>query len=333
VARPERPRHAHPLLRRPALAALRGWRTTPRPRATPPVFDETVPFIEAPPLQPGEQEAYGPARVSRETATLYEHCLRAIDKGTTAGAHGLPLFGSGDWNDGMNRGGRQGRGESVWLGWFLHSVLTAFAPVCEARGTRPAARGTGPRPDAWPGPGPCLGRRLVPRGTYDDGTPLGSAQNDECRIDRSRQSWAVSRAGAPGAGERAMDALRPTGAARQARSAPLHAALRRLGQEPGLHQGIPAGDPRERRPVHARRDWAVMAVAGLGSGDEAAELFHLLNPVNHARTPPRPSANKVEPLRRGGDVYAHPPTGRGGVDLVHGLGGWMYRLGWRASWA
>jgi cyclic beta-1,2-glucan synthetase len=295
------------------------------------ILDEAVPFIEMPPLQPGEQEAYGQARVSRETATLYEHCLRAIDKGTTAGAHGLPLFGSGDWNDGMNRVGAQGRGESVWLGWFLHTVLTAFAPVCEARGDAPraaryraeAGRLAQALDRAWDGD-------WYRRGTYDDGTPLGSAQNDECRIDSLAQSWAVLSGVAPPArAERAMDAVRAHLVQRGKRvillfTPPFDASA----QEPGYIKGYPPGIRENGGQYTHAAVWAVMAVARLGSGDEAAELFHLLNPVNHARTPSDAGRYKVEPYVVAADVYSHPAhAGRGGWTWYTGSAGWMYRLG------
>ena len=184
------------------------------------VLDEIVPFLEAPPLAPDSQEAYIQPRVSAERGSLFEHCLRAIDKGLTAGAHGLPLIGSGDWNDGMNRVGWQGRGESTWLGFFLHGVLAEFAPLCDERGDaeraeryrREAARLAAMLERTWDG-------EWYRRGYYDDGSPLGSAQNDECRIDSIAQSWAVlSGGGAPalrrprhGRGPRAPGAARASG--------------------------------------------------------------------------------------------------------------------------
>ena len=175
-------------------------------------FDERVPFLEAPALRPDQHEAYGDVVVSTDEGTLFEHCVRAIDKGLTVGSHGLPLFGSGDWNDGMNLVGIQGRGESTWLGFFLHSVLTAFAPMCDRRDDR--ARGDRYRQEAQRLAG-ALERawdwRVGTRrgGYYDDGTPLGSAQNDECRIDSVAQSWAVLSGAVPlKFAERAMDGVR-----------------------------------------------------------------------------------------------------------------------------
>ena len=220
------------------------------------VLDERVPFLEAPLLAPDEQESYGQPRVSAEDGTLFEHCVRAIDEGLTAGAHGLPLFGSGDWNDGMNRVGPEGRGESTWLGFFLHTVLTDFAPLCRgaerrrARRPLPRTRRGGSRPrleQAWDG-------EWYRRGYYDDGTPLGSAQNDECRIDSISQSWAVLSGAVPHRfAERAMDAVRTSLIARGSQiAAAAPSAVRSFGAGAGLHQGLPAGRPRKRRPVHAR---------------------------------------------------------------------------------
>src|SRR5437667_2068685 len=173
------------------------------------ILDELVPFLEAPVLAAGETEAYGQPRGSSESASLFDHCVRAIDKGLTAGAHGLPLIGSGDWNDGMNRVGVQGRGESVWLGWFLHAVLQQFIPLCETRDSARAARYAseasrlaGMLERSWDG-------EWYRRGYYDDGTPLGSAQNDECKIDSIAQAWAVLSGSVPlGFAQRALGVVR-----------------------------------------------------------------------------------------------------------------------------
>jgi cyclic beta-1,2-glucan synthetase len=175
------------------------------------VLDVAVPFLEAAPLEPGQGEAYGSPRVSPVSGSLFEHCIKAIDRALTAGVHGLPLIGSGDWNDGMNRVGHLGRGESTWLGWFLYNILTRFAPLCDARADDDRAgryRSEAERLAqvlelAWDGD-------WYLRGYYDDGTPLGSARSDECWIDAVAQSWAVL-SGAPTMhhrAERAMDAVR-----------------------------------------------------------------------------------------------------------------------------
>jgi cyclic beta-1,2-glucan synthetase len=295
------------------------------------VLDQQVPFLEAPPLAPDVLDAYGQPGVTAETASLFEHCLRAIDKGLTRGAHGLPLMGSGDWNDGMNRVGHEGRGESTWLGFFLHGILGDFAALCETRGDQARAdryRGEAQRlagmlEQTWDG-------EWYRRGYYDDGTPLGSGQNDECRIDAIAQAWAVLSGAVPlRFADRAMDAVRT------------HLIRRDLGvvllltppfdhsaQDPGYIKGYPPGVRENGGQYTHAAIWVVMAMARLGSGDEAVELFHMLNPVNHTRTPADVERYKTEPYVVAGDVYAHPAhAGRGGWTWYTGSAGWMYRAG------
>jgi cyclic beta-1,2-glucan synthetase len=295
------------------------------------VLDERIPFLEAPLLDPAEHEAYGQPVVSADTGTLYEHCARAIDKGVTVGSHGLPLFGSGDWNDGMNLVGGQGRGESTWLGFFLHAVLTAFAPICDrredrARGDRyrqEAQRLAGALERAWDG-------EWYRRGYYDDGTPLGSALNDECRIDSIAQSWAVLSGAVPQRfAERAMDAVRTFLMARGAQVLLLlHPPFDASAQAPGYIKGYPPGVRENGGQYTHAAAWIVMALARLGSGDEAAEVFHMLNPVNHARDAADVARYQIEPYVLAGDVYHHPVhRGRGGWSWYTGSAGWMYRAG------
>ena len=294
------------------------------------ILDELVPFLEAPVLAAGETEAYGQPRGSSESASLFDHCVRAIDKGLTAGAHGLPLIGSGDWNDGMNRVGHQGRGESVWLGWFLHTVLRQFIPLCETRDTARAARYAseasrlaGMLERAWDG-------EWYRRGYYDDGTPLGSAQNDEGKIDSIAQSWAVLSGVAPVKhAERAMDAVRTHLVRRAARVVlVLTPPFDQSAQDPGYVKGYPPGVRENGGQYTHAAVWTVMAVARLGNGDEAVELFHLLNPINHTRSAADVERYKAEPYVTAGDVYAHPAhAGRGGWTWYTGSAGWMYRAG------
>ena len=288
------------------------------------VLDASAPFLEAPLLAPDAQEAYGQPRISPEHGALFEHCIRAIEKGLTTGAHGLPLFGSGDWNDGMNQVGAAGRGESTWLGFFLHRVLSDFAPLCDARNDR--ARGDRYRHEArrlstaleqsWDG-------EWYRRGYYDDGTPLGSAQNDECRIDSISQSWAVLSGAVPQRfAERAMDAVRTSLVARGSRILLLLSPpFDRSAQEPGYIKGYPPGVRENGGQYTHAALWVVMALAKLGSGDEAAELFHMLNPVNHTRTATDVAGYKAEPYVVAGDVYARAPhAGRGGWSWYTGIG-------------
>jgi cyclic beta-1,2-glucan synthetase len=295
------------------------------------VLEERTPFLDAPPVPADEQDAYGQPAVSMEDATLFDHCVRAIDKGLTIGSHGLPLFGSGDWNDGMNRVGPLGRGESTWLGFFLHVVLVAFAPICDERNDR--ARGDRYRNEAvrlaaaleaaWDG-------EWYRRGYYDDGSLLGSAQNDECRIDSIVQSWAVLSGAVPKRfAERAMDGVRTFLLARGAKAILLlFPPFDTSAQDPGYIKGYPPGVRENGGQYTHAAAWIVMALARLGSGDEAAELFHLLNPLNHARDAAGVRRYQIEPYVLAGDVYSHPAhRGRGGWSWYTGSAGWMYRAG------
>ena len=295
------------------------------------VLDERVPFLEAPVLAADAHESYGHPRVSATDGTLFEHCVRAIDKGFTAGAHGLPLIGTGDWNDGMNRVGPAGRGESTWLGFFLHHVLSDFAPICRDRGEQVRA-------DRYVNEARRLAARLerswdgewYRRGYYDDGTPLGSAQNDECSIDSISQSWAVLSGAVPiRFAERAMDAVRTSLVARGSQMLLLlHPPFDKSAQDPGYIKGYPPGVRENGGQYTHAAVWIVMALAKLGSGDEAAEFFHMLNPVNHGRTAADVARYKTEPYVMAGDVYARAPhAGRGGWSWYTGSAGWMYRAG------
>jgi cyclic beta-1,2-glucan synthetase len=295
------------------------------------VLDEPVPFLEAPVLAPEAHEHYGQPYVSADAGTIFDHCVRAIDKGITAGAHGLPLIGTGDWNDGMNRVGPAGRGESTWLGFFLHTVLTAFVPLCRGRNddthakkyVTTAQRLTTKLERSWDG-------EWYKRGYYDDGTPLGSAQNDECSIDSISQSWAVLSGAVPiRFAERAMDAVRTSLIARGSQTLLLlNPPFDRSLQEPGYIKGYPPGVRENGGQYTHAAVWVVMALARLGSGDEATEFFHMLNPINHSRTPADMARYKTEPYVMAGDVYARAPhAGRGGWSWYTGSAGWMYRAG------
>ncbi|MEO6595932.1 MAG: carbohydrate-binding protein, partial [Planctomycetota bacterium] len=295
------------------------------------LLDVSVPFLTAPALPPGQHDAYGEPAVANEAGTLFEHCIRAIERALPVGAHGLPLIGSCDWNDGMNRVGQQGRGESVWLGWFLSMILRDFAAIVAERGDDArATRWRGERDrliamleQAWDGD-------WYRRAYFDDGTPLGSAQAQECRIDSISQSWAVLSGAAPARrAERAMDSVRMQLVRRSAGliqlltppfdSSPL---------DPGYIKGyVPGVRENGGQYTHAAI-WTVMAMAKLGSGDEAAELFHMLNPINHTRSPADVARYRVEPYVVAADVYAHPAhLGRGGWTWYTGSAAWMYRLG------
>jgi cyclic beta-1,2-glucan synthetase len=294
------------------------------------VLEERVAFLEAPQVPPGESEAFGRPAVSAQTGTLFEHGIRAIERSLTAGSHGLPLIGSCDWNDGYNRVGRDGRGESVFVGWFLHAVLGGFAPLCDERGDSPrAARYRAERErlgtmleQAWDG-------EWYRRAYYDDGTALGSSESEEGKIDSVAQTWAVLSGAAPlKRAERAMDAVR----AHLVRRASgvillLTPPFDRATADPGYIKGyVPGIRENGGQYTHAAA-WVVLALTRLGSGDEAVELFHMLNPINHSRTPNEVRRYMTEPYAVAGDVYDHPShRGRGGWTWYTGSAGWMYRV-------
>ena len=296
------------------------------------ILNEQVAFLQAPPLAAGEEDRYGEFGVTGGTASLYEHCRRALERGATSGDHGLPLMGSGDWNDGMNRVGVGGRGESVWLGWFLHATLSRFAALCECRGDAGQAATYRQRAEAlrqalerngWDG-----GWYL--RAFYDDGTPLGSAQDAECQIDSIAQSWAVlSGAGEPGRAAQAMDAVRrrlvrPEDGLLLLFTPPFDKTPRDPGYIKGYLPGIRENGGQY---THAAL-WSAWAFAELGQSETAEDLFRLLNPIYHADTAAKVARYKVEPYVVAADVYGVAPhIGRGGWTWYTGSAAWMYRLG------
>ena len=296
------------------------------------VLDEVVPFIEMRPLEPHEHEVYDLPTVSTEAATLYEHCLRALRRACTIGAHGLPLIGVGDWNDGMNRVGIEGRGESVWLAWFLNDTLRAFADQCDSRGDGGSAgelRTTAEQyakaanEQAWDG-------AWYRRAYFDDGTPLGSAQNDECRIDSIAQSWSViSDAGEPEKQSRAMASLEEHLVREDARLLMLlKPPFDKTAHDPGYIKGyLPGVRENGAQYTHAAL-WAVLATTLGDKGDRAFELYQMINPLTHAVTPEEVDTYKVEPYVVAADVYtAEGHLGRGGWTWYTGSASWMYRIG------
>jgi cyclic beta-1,2-glucan synthetase len=293
------------------------------------VLDEEVPFIEGPLLEPDQIENYLQPAVSTVRATVLEHCARAIDRSLNLGEHGLPLMGSGDWNDGMNRVGVKGKGESVWLGWFLCTVLSGFAPLCERYQMQTRSNRYGRHMEklrkgleqAWDGD-------WYRRAYFDDGTPLGSAMNDECRIDSIAQTWAViSRVAESYRSTRAMSAVDEYLIRRGDGLIVLFTPpFDKSKLDPGYVKGyVPGVRENGGQYTHAAL-WTVIAFAMLGDGDRAGELFSLLNPINHSSTRAGLHKYKVEPYVAMGDVYAVPPhTGRGGWTWYTGSAGWMYR--------
>ncbi|TAJ54767.1 MAG: cyclic beta 1-2 glucan synthetase [Nevskiaceae bacterium] len=295
------------------------------------VLDERMPFLDGRALGPDEESYYDlPAR-SAEQASVYQHCVRAIRYGLRYGERGLPLMGSGDWNDGMNLVGIEGKGESVWLGFFLYEVLTGFADLarryqdadfadhCQAEAARLRERLA---EHAWDG-------AWYRRAWFDDGTPLGSAANSECAIDSIAQSWSVlSGAGEPERQRLAMDALDQHLVRRDHRLVQLldppfdHSTL-----NPGYIKGyVPGVRENGGQYTHAAI-WAAMAYARLGDSRRAWELLALINPVNHARSAEDVAIYKAEPYVVAADVYAVAPhSGRGGWTWYTGSAGWLYRL-------
>ena len=296
------------------------------------MLDECVPFLSAPVLRPDQEEDFGLPATSDEVGTVYEHCVRALEYGLKLGPHGLPLMGSGDWNDGMNRVGIHGQGESVWNGWFMLTTLHDFAALAQVR--RDTARAgwclmraedlrAALEAHAWDG-------AWYRRAYFDDGTPLGSATNDECQIDSIAQSWAViSGAADPARAYQAMAAVQQ----RLVRDADQLILLfdppfDRGTLEPGYIKGYVPGIRENGGQYTHASTWVVLATALLGQGARAAELFGMLNPVRHADSPKGVDLYKVEPYVMAGDVYGAPPhTGRGGWTWYSGSSGWMYRVG------
>ena len=294
------------------------------------ILEETVSFIDAPLLDDDQDESYLQPAISAESATLFEHCARAIDKSLTSGSHGLPLMGVGDWNDGMSSVGDEGQGESVWLGWFLLKTIKDFLPFCVARKDKQREQSyrryfeklkIALDQEAWDGD-------WFRRAYFDDGTPLGSAENEECRIDSIAQSWSILAGEAdPRKSARAMASVDEYLIRRGDGLILLFTPPFDKGDlEPGYIKGyVPGVRENGGQYTHAAL-WTVMAFAALGEGDTALDLFSLLNPINRASTRAGLHKYRVEPYVAVGDVYAEPAhVGRGGWTWYTGSAGWMYR--------
>ena len=303
------------------------------------VLDELLPFIEGPEIAEGAEDAYYVPVVGTQMASVFEHAARAIDRSLPVGAHGLPLMGSGDWNDGMNRVGIEGRGESVWLGWFLCTVVAGFAPLARARGE-------GARADVWEAAavglkaalaGPAWDGQWFRRAFFDDGQVLGSAANPEAQIDLIAQAWAVLSKAAPAAlSHQAMAAV-------EVHLMDRAAGLIRL-LDPPLANAVPSAGYIQAYPPGVRENggqynhagvWALMAQAeqalhdpqaGAGAGDLPWRSFTWLSPAHRAADPVHGAVYGLEPYVMAGDVYSQPPyTGRGGWSWYTGSAAWMHR--------
>jgi cellobiose phosphorylase len=295
------------------------------------VLEERINFLEGRAVKPDEEGYYDLPVRSEETATLYEHCVRSIRNGLKFGEHGLPLMGSGDWNDGMNLVGEHGKGESVWLAFFLHDVLTQFAEIAKSRHdstmadlciAEAAKLRTNIEQHAWDG-------QWYRRAYFDNGEPLGSATNDECRIDSLPQSWAVLAAASdPVRSREALDQLNSQLVKRdigviQLFDPPFDHSLLNPGYVKGYVPGVRENGGQY---THAAV-WAVMAFAQAGQVERAWELFNLINPVRHGDSESAIDRYKVEPYVIAADVYTNPQhAGRGGWTWYTGSAGWMYRL-------
>jgi cyclic beta-1,2-glucan synthetase len=295
------------------------------------VLDEAIPFLEGPELPRERHDHFFEPTVSTHSASLFDHCRIGL-AGAALGEHGLPLIGTGDWNDGMNRVGEHGRGESVWLGWFLHATLTAFAPVAQSRGevalakewtARAAKLKSSLEKHAWDG-------EWYRRGFFDDGTPLGSAANDECRIDAIAQSWSViSGAADPARAETAMLSLETHLLKRDPPLAILFTPpFDKSAQEPGYVKAYPRGIRENGGQYTHAAIWTCIALALQGKPKRALEVFDMLNPVRRATNRADVQRYKVEPYAVAADVYSEAPhAGRGGWTWYTGSAGWLYRAG------
>ncbi|MDB6163556.1 MAG: glycosyltransferase 36 associated family protein, partial [Xanthomonadaceae bacterium] len=296
------------------------------------VLDEVVPYVEGRPLNPDEESYYDLPTRSRQRDSLYRHCVRSLERGLKLlGERGLPLMGSGDWNDGMNRVGAAGRGESVWLGFFLFDGLTRFGAIARLRGDAVFADRCTTSAEqlranlelhGWDG-------EWYRRAWFDDGAPLGSKASVECTIDSIAQSWSVlSGAGDPARTRQAMASLDQHLVSREAGLIRLlDPPFDKSGEDPGYIRGyVPGVRENGGQYTHAAI-WATMAFAALGDRQRAWELMRLINPINHALHPAAVETYKVEPYVAAADVYAVAPhVGRGGWTWYTGSAGWMYRL-------
>jgi cyclic beta-1,2-glucan synthetase len=295
------------------------------------VLDETAPYLEAPLLAPEQMEAYQEPVKSKISGSLYEHCVKAIEYSLKFGAHDLPLIGSGDWNDGMNRLGIEGRGESVWLAWFQIDILNQFAEICEARYDHARAEhfrktaaslAAAVERHGWDG-------EWYRRGFDDDGIPFGSAENQECRIDSIAQSWAVlSHSADVGRARMAMKSVdRMLIRSKEQLALLFTPPFVNTPRDPGYIKGYPAGIRENGGHYNHAATWLIAAFAELGMPDKALELFHLSCPIIHSSNRETAENYKVEPYAAVGDIYSHPShIGRGGWSWYTGSAGWLYRV-------
>jgi cellobiose phosphorylase len=295
------------------------------------LLDDMVPFITSPVLKEDQEEDFNQPATSQQSGSVYEHCVRALEHGYRLGSHGLPLMGTGDWNDGMNKVGAEGKGESVWNGWFFLTVLKSFAEISASRGDqsraawcreRVEALRTALEANAWDG-------GWYRRAYFDDGTPLGSSLNDECQIDAIPQAWAVISGEADA--KRAAQAMR---AVHERLVLPQDKMIKLFDPpfdngvlQPGYIKGYVPGIRENGGQYTHAATWVVWATALQGDGDLALKLWNLINPICHGATRDQVERYKVEPYVVSADVYgAAPHTGRGGWAWYTGSASWFYRV-------
>jgi cyclic beta-1,2-glucan synthetase len=296
------------------------------------VLHEMVPFIKAPLLNPDQKDSYTLPEISSESVTVFDHCVHAIDRASSLGVHGLPLMGTGDWNDSMNRVGAGGKGESIWLGWFLYKAIQDFLPFCNE--PEPSTRKKdyelrlkdlkqALELNGWDG-------EWYRRAYFDDGTPLGSSTNEECKIDSIAQTWAVlSGASDPLRAAKAMEKVEEFLIQKDLKLILLLTpAFNKSKADPGYIKGyVPGVRENGGQYTHAAV-WAIMAYAQMGNGNKAMECFNLLNPIHHSLNKMNAEKYKIEPYVLAGDVYAGSPhEGCGGWSWYTGSASWYYRAG------
>jgi len=296
------------------------------------ILDEEVSYIEDEPLKPGEDERYNATKKSLQKGSIYEHCLKAVEKSLVFGKHNIPLMGSGDWNDGMSTVGNKGSGESVWMGWFIYSILDKFIPICKIKGDEDLAEKYSEtknfiilnmEKNAWDGD-------WYRRAYFDDGSPLGSVENDECQIDSLVQSWAVISGGAKDSRAKiCMESLEKHLVKEDKGLVVLFSPpFDKTKMEPGYIKGyLPGVRENGGQYTHAAV-WVIIALAKIGNGNKAWNMFNMINPINHTRSNLECEIYKTEPYVMTADIYAATPyIGRGGWSWYTGAAGWMYRTG------
>ena len=296
------------------------------------ILNEKAPYLEDEPLREGEDERYTIVNNSPTEGTVYEHCIRAIEKGLKFGEHNIPLMGSGDWNDGMSTVGNKGKGESVWLGWFLCDILNDFQDICKYMKDEESLNRYSEMKEfirenieknAWDG-------GWYRRAYFDDGTPLGSRENEECQIDSLAESWSLI--SGVGKNERAVEAMEAVdkNLVREDKGMILLLAppFEKSSLEPGYIKGYVAGVRENGGQYTHAAVWVILALTKLGLGDKAWKYYNMINPINHSKTELECRTYKVEPYVMAADVYIKEPHGgRGGWSWYTGASGWMYKVG------